>query len=107
MSMELLREIEQAEHKAEETRLSAVREAREIIKAVEEATVINARQASKDIRDGAQRLIEEAKLGTEDEIKSLEVRRGAEHEALRILAQSRLENAARMIFERTVRDGNR
>ena len=107
MSMALLKQIEQAERQAEEIRVNAAREAREIIKAVEEEVAAGARQAAKEIREDAQRLIEEARLGTEDEIKSLEVRRTAEREAMRQLAQNRVDNAARAVFERIVKDGNR
>ena len=41
------------------------------------------------------------------EIKSLELRRSAEREAMKALAQSRVEKCGQAIFERVVADGNR
>lgn len=107
MSQELLLQIHQAEEQAEQIHQKAINEAREIIKAVEEATAIDARQAAKDIREGAQRLIDEARIGTEDEIKSLEVRRSAEREAMKEMAMRRVDEAAKTLFERIVENGHR
>lgn len=107
MSLALLNQIVGSENEAEEIRRAAVREARDLIKSVEEVLIIEARQAAKDIREGAQRLTEEARLGTEDEIKALEVRRSAEHAAMRERSLQKVEAAAQMIYERIRSDGNR
>lgn len=107
LSLDLLDKIEQAEKAAEEIKLEAARQAREIIKSTEEACMISEREAVKDIREGAQRLIEEVRVGTQDEIRTLEVRRSLEREKIRETAQANLAQAGQAIFERVVSNGNR
>lgn len=107
LSTTLLEQIREAEQQAEQIRSAAGKEAREIIKSVEEAVVQESRQGLKDIHEGAQRLVEETRISTGDEIKTLELRRSAEREAMKALAQSRIENAGRTIFERVVANGHR
>lgn len=107
MSLDLLSKIEQAEKAAEEIKLEAARQAREIIKSTEEACMISEREAVKDIREGAQRLIDEVRVGTQDEIRTLEVRRSLEREKIREAAQANLDKAGQAIFERIVSNGDR
>lgn len=53
MSLDLLSKIEQAEKAAEEIRLEAAKQAREMIKSTEEACMISEREAVKEIREEA------------------------------------------------------
>lgn len=107
MTEGLIEKIEAAEAEAEGIRAGAVREAREMVKAVEEACLEAEREAAKDARAAAQKIIEEARLTTQDEINTLEVRRSAEREAMRELAASKSEHTTKNLFERIVLDGNR
>ena len=107
MSNAILGQIEAAEQAAEEIRAKAAREAREMIKSVEEAVVIESRQMGKSLHEESQRRIEAARLRVGDEIKSLEVRRSAEREAMRKLAQARVKSAGQAVFERVVDNGHR
>lgn len=107
LSLDLLSQIERAEQSAEEVRADAAREARDILKAVEEACLVSERDAARDIREGAQRLTEETRIGTQDEIRALEVRRSGEREILRRDAQGRVAQAGGLVFERVVKNGHR
>ncbi len=107
MAETLLEQIEKAEQQADEIRAQAAREARDIIKSVEEASAAMSRQAVKEMHEAASRTLEEARISTQDEIKTLEMRRSAERESLKKLAQARVSKAGRAIFERVVADGAR
>ncbi len=107
MAIELLRQIEEAEAKAEEVRQEAAREARETMKAAEEAALLKERQMAKAIREEAQKLVETARLSAESEIGALGKRRATEREAMKSMAMTHVEKAGNMIFERIVRNGNR
>lgn len=107
MSSTILEQIEKAEHEAESIRVQATREARDIVKAVEEASIAQGRQAARSQAEAAQRKIEAARVLIGDEIKALEVRRGAERENLRKAASARVDKAGQLIFERVVLDGHR
>lgn len=107
MSLDLLSKIEQAEKAAEEIRLEAAKQAREMMKSTEEACMISEREAVKEIREEAQRLIDEVRVGTQDEIRTLEVRRSLQRENIREKAQGNLGKAGQAIFERIVSNGNR
>ncbi|HIS01852.1 MAG TPA: hypothetical protein IAA74_09675 [Candidatus Excrementavichristensenella intestinipullorum] len=107
MSNTILGKIEAAEREAESIRVQANREARDIVKAVEEADAAQARQAAKNQAEQAQRRLEAARVLIGDEIKALEVRRGAERETLRKIASARVSQAGQLIFERVVLDGHR
>ena len=107
MSNSILEKIEAAEHEADAIRAQAAREARDILKAVEEAGAAQARQAARSQSEAAQRRLEAAKVLIGDEIKALEVRRGAEREAMRKTAAARVSQAGQLIYERVVSDGHR
>ena len=107
MSMTVLGQIEQAEAEAEQIVRDAQLQARDMIKSVEEAGVHQAREAQKALGEEVQRRIEEARVLIGDEIKSLELRRAAEREAMRERARARVQDAGRLVFERIVADGRR
>ena len=107
MSSSILDKIGAAEHQADAIRVQAAREARDILKAVEEANAAQARQAARSQSEAAQRRLEAARVLIGDEIKALEVRRGAEREAIRKSASARVGQAGQLIFERVVLDGHR
>ena len=107
MTDELLDKIEAAEAEAEGLRAEAAREARDIVKSVEEACLAEEREAMLKIRQDANQIIDQMRQVTQDEIRTLEVRRSAEREAMRGIAQARVDIAANAIFERIVLHGNR
>jgi vacuolar-type H+-ATPase subunit H len=102
MSSEILRHIQEAEEKAEQIRQEAAREARDIVKGVESALSAQAREAQKELRDKVQGVLADARAATEDEIRTLEVRRTAEREEIRRAARERVKKAGDAIFERIV-----
>lgn len=107
MLQTLLDKIEQAEAQADMIRANAQKEAREMIKAVEEANLSMERQMTKDMHDKASHRLEEAKIATQDEIKALEMRRSSEREALKRTAQAHVSQAGMAVFERVVNHGDR
>ena len=104
---ELLNEISQAERQAEQIRISAAEEARGMVKSVEEACAISARQSQRAARDAASRLVEEARVCARDEIHQLSVEKSAQREMMRQLAQRRIPKTAAALVERIVGHGDR
>lgn len=102
MSSEILGRIQEAEKQAEAIRQEAVRDARDIVKGVEAAILSEKRDAQKELREKVQCILSDARAATEDEIRTLEVRRGAEREELKRAAKERVEAAGNAIFERIV-----
>ena len=107
MSESILLQIEKMEQEAEQIVRDASRQARDMVKSVDEACGAQERGAARDIRDSAQRLLEERRQGVQGEIKLLEVKRAAEREAHCQDAMKRVPMAADLIFERIVKNGNR
>lgn len=107
MPTTLLDQIEQAEQQADNMRAQAQKEARDIIKSVEEANQAMERQQTKEMHEAASHRLEEARVATQDEIKALELRREGEREALKRTAQARVSQAGAAVFERIVANGNR
>lgn len=107
MSMELLKSIEQAETKAEGIRADAQKEARDILKVVEEVTVQNERAAALDHRALAQRVLEDARATATRRIEAMAAQEQASREAVEDAARAKLDKAAALIYERVVSDGHR
>lgn len=107
MAQSLLTEILAAEQRAEALIAQAQSEAREIVKAVEEANAALTRQAVQDMHEAAQKRLSDARAATQDEIKALELRRSAEREALKRTAQQRVSQAGAAVFEKVVNHGDR
>lgn len=102
MAIELLRQIQEAEQQAETIRQDAAREARDIIKGVESAITAQNRQAAAELREKVQGVLSDARSATEDEIRTLEVRRGAEREEVKKAAKGKIKAAGKAVFERIV-----
>lgn len=102
MAIELLRQIQEAEKKADEVRQDAAREARDIIKGVESAITAQNRQTSVELREKVQGVLGDARSATEDEIRTLEVRRASEREEVKKAARGKVKSAGQAIFERIV-----
>ncbi|MGI6182992.1 MAG: hypothetical protein ACOYIH_02700 [Candidatus Fimadaptatus sp.] len=107
MSESVMLQIEKMEQEAEQIVKDASREARDMVKSVDEACMAQERASARDIRDSAQQLLKERRQGVEGEIKLLEVKRAAEREALCKDARRRVAMAADLIFERIVKNGDR
>ncbi|MEG0144542.1 MAG: hypothetical protein RR739_00595 [Clostridia bacterium] len=106
MANAVMEQIEKAEREADSIRAEASKEARDIVKAVEEALSAQIRQEVKANAEATANKLEAAKALIGDEIKSLEVRRSAERETMRKSAQARVASAGQAIFERVVADGH-
>ena len=102
MSAEILKRIQEAEGQADQIRQEAAHDARDIVKGVESAISAQTRDAQKELRDKVQTVLSDARAATEDEIRTLEVRRAAEREELRKAAKERVKAAGEAIFERIV-----
>lgn len=107
MSIALIHDIRAAEQAAEEIREAAAREARDIVKGVEEALAAFEREENAKTRESVAQQLAEAKKRAEIEIHSIEARRSAERQALRQVAEGRVSRTAQSIFERIVGNGNR
>ena len=107
MSLDLLTEIEEAEAKAETIKQEAIAEAREMIKAAEEAILAVERDAAKEIREDAAGVVGEAEVGARDQIRALEIRKVSERKLLTDSGIGRVERAGAYIFERVVDHGDR
>ena len=107
MSLKLLQSIQEAEARAEAVRAEAQREAREMLKTVEEVCVGNERQAVLEQRALAQRTLQDAKAAAQRRIAAAALDETAARDALLDAARARLNEAAERIFERVVHDGHR
>lgn len=107
MSLEILKSIEQAEGRAEEIRAQAQREARDMIKASEEASVQNERSAALEQRGVVQAILDDARRAAEKRIASMAQEEEAACQAVAEAARKHLDAAANLIFERVVENGHR
>lgn len=107
MSLELLKSIENAEGKAEDIRAGAQREAREIMKGVEEAVVTNERSAALEHRALAQQIAEDARQAATRRIEAMAAEEAQARTQVTGTARAKLDAAANLIFERVVNDGHR
>lgn len=105
--MELLTSIEKAEAKAEAIRADAQREAREMLKTVEEVCVQNERAAALEHRALSQRVLEDAKETVTRHIEAEAAREQAARDAVTGAARASLDAASKWIYERVVSDGHR
>ena len=107
LSESIMLQIEKMEQEADNIVKDASRQAREMVQSVDEACMARERAATRDIRDEAQRMLEERRQSVQGEIKLLNVRRAAEREAMCKEARQRVNMAADLIFERIVNNGDR
>lgn len=107
MATDLMQRVQEAEHAAEQSRAKAAAEAREIVKAVEEASLARTRQAAVIAREETAHALEEAKNAAQKEIDALARQEEAKRQTLRDAAMAKLDAAASLIYERIVHDGNR
>ena len=107
LSMELLTKVEKAEEAADEKRAEAQREAREILKNAEEATLVAGRSASIIDRELAAEVLETARANVQTAILERQQIESADRTALREKAAQLLDRTAASIFERIVNDGHR
>lgn len=107
MSWEVLKAVERAEAKAEDIRQSAQKEAREILKSVEEACAIEERNAALEHRALSLRILEDAKATARRRIEMADAQEEKRRTAVVEAARRRLDEAADMIVKRVVTDGHR
>ncbi len=107
MSLDALTRIRQAEEQAEEIRMQAQRQARDIVAGLEEALVGERRQSQEFIRESARQVLSNAEASAQREIAAEDKRWQARREKARAEAVSRVGEAGQRIFERIVTHGDR
>ena len=107
MSLEVLKDIEKAEARAENILAEAQRESREMVKAAEEASLAQSLSAAQEHRALAQRILEDAQATVRKRIDALNEADARSREQVCGQARKQLDAAAQRIFERIVSDGNR
>ncbi len=107
MSLEILQSIEQMEAKAEDIRIKAGAQARDMIKAVETAVSVRERDEAVTLRALYQSLLDDRRKQVEKKLESVHEKKDQERAAMISKAESFLDKAANVIFERVVNNGNR
>ena len=107
MSLELLNSIQEAEARADAERNDAQREAREIIKGVDDACLENERRAAVEHRALFQAVLEEKKKQVELKLAQLALGKEKAREEMVNAARQHLAGAADFIAERVLSDGHR
>ena len=101
MSLEIMKGIQQAEAQADEIRQTAQREARDVVKAVEE------RAAAIENRAQYAQAMEDKKQEVEHQLTAQRAKAGKQREALCQQARKHLPEAVSAIYERVLQHGNR
>lgn len=107
MSIELLKSIQEAEDKAEAIKSEAQREARDIIKGVDEVITQNKRQAALESRALYQTLLEKERADIQSQIDSEKGERELRKDNLILMANQHMEDAVALIIKKVISDGNR
>lgn len=106
MVEELLGIIRAAEADADKIKADAQHEAREVVKAAEEACLFEERRMNAELRARHQQVLEQKRAAVEQEIQNDAGLRQKELDALSNRAKARMQAAADLIFERVVADGH-
>ena len=107
MAFEIMDNIRKAEANAQQVLQNAQRQGREIIKASEEASLANEKNAEREMREAYQTAMEERRLQVEKIIRAKQDEQAARNEQARQDAMQRVPQAARYIVERVLGNGNR
>jgi vacuolar-type H+-ATPase subunit H len=99
---ELLTQVEEAEAAADQLRAEAQRQAREIVKAAEEAALLSSRAASAASRQLTGDVLEGARAEAQKRIESSAQAEAGLQAELRDMAAGRLDRVAAMIYARIV-----
>lgn len=106
MSLELLQSVENAEANADQIRLEAQHQARELLKKAEEACAAQARDAAKAHRALLQQELDTATQAIAADIKAQGGRLDVQRAARRATATENLPKAVEFVFERILSHGN-
>lgn len=107
MSLQLLRCIEESEAKAEEIRLEAQRQARDMLKSVEEACTTHERDAAGQHRALSRRMLDDARAAMESRLTKAAIEQAADREKAMARAKQKLPDAVALLYERIVNHGDR
>lgn len=107
MSLQLLQHIEEAETKAEEIRLEAQRQTRDMLKSVEEACITQERDATQQHRAHTKRMLEDAQAKMTVHLAKAAQAQAALREKEIASAKQKLPAAVQFILERVVNHGDR
>ena len=106
MSLEILKQVQQAEEKGQKIRALAQQEAREVIKGSEMAIVEQEKQAAVDHKHLFNQMMEEKKQGIQGKIDGQAPEQRRRHQALIEKSEEKVEEAVSLIVERIVNYGN-
>lgn len=106
MSLQLLQCIEAAEAKAEQMRQEAQRQARDMLKSVEEACVTQEREAVLRHRELIRHALEKAQAETTSHLQKESATYALSREKAIAAAKRKLPDAVQFIYERIVKNGN-
>lgn len=106
MSLEVLDSIREAEKKAEEKRLDAQHQAREIAKSVEAACAAQLRSAAVDNRTLYQKILDEKRAEVSQSLEKAKTTYAQERAVLAEKAGKNLDAAASRIYERVMSNGH-
>lgn len=107
MAQVILNQVHEAEEKADALRRKAADEAREMVKAVQEATLEASRQAAAYHRAMYQERMQGFTAGVEKRLAAQEGERQARLNEIRSKAEENLPEASRLIVERILKHGYR
>lgn len=107
MSLEIMQRIEQTEAEAEKIRQEALRQARDVVKAVEGAVAQSERAAAIENRALYTQEMEEKRQQVEKLLLKKAEAQAAERKKRCDDAQTRLNQAATLIYRRVVQHGDR
>lgn len=107
MSLEVLESIQAAEQKAESIRHKAQQEARDMLKSVEGACAARERSAAVQLRSLYQTLLDDRRKQVEEKLDAVRLKKSAERAAFISKAETHLDEAASVIFERVIKNGDR
>lgn len=107
MANQLINQITDAEKQAEQLLQKAQREARDIVKSVEEASTASQRAAAQENRQESMRSVEKARNEIAKELDAEKAEKLKAYEQMQDKARFNLDAASRLIVERVVQYGNR
>ena len=107
MALEMLEKIREAEKQASEVTASAQSEAREMIKSVQEACLEREHQENANLRTLYQDGMEQAERNAKRAIDEERLQNDREIQQMIDNGRTNILQAAEMIFERIVENGNR
>ncbi len=107
MAREVFQAVQAAENKADQLIQEAQRSARDVLKTAEAAVTAQERESAMEHRTLYQNLLKQKQTAVEAQLAARHTETLSQQENVLHEAESRLETAAHLVFERVWNDGNR